>query len=118
LNLSLRDEYERDRLVNRRRAESDARTSALDTLPPPGRRKNLPVGYDHPPSAAVAAEAQETPAADPVGRQDFLIPRAGNQLLRSPAGYKVVAGGIYKSGQLMKAYTVRTAWTDSSTEVG
>jgi hypothetical protein len=30
----------------------------------------------------------------------------------------VVAGGIYKSGQLMKAYTVRTARTDSSAEVG
>ena len=35
---------------------------------------------------SVAADAQGATAAAPVGRQDFLIPRAGNQLLRSRAG--------------------------------
>ena len=35
---------------------------------------------------SVAAEAQEAAGAAPVGRQDLLIPRAGNQLLRSRAG--------------------------------
>lgn len=37
-------------------------------------------------SRAFAADAQRSTAPAPVGRQDLLIPRAGNQVLRSRAG--------------------------------
>ena len=44
-----------------------------------------PEEADREASRAFAADAQGATAAAPVGRQDFLIPRAGNQLLRSHA---------------------------------